>query len=216
VIATAAVPMLLLLAGPRPYLTSFSFVLGVVISYTLCGFLIVLGADVLLDQFAPVIERIMKNPNTLEILIQIASGIVLLAFGVKLADVRPRRQGRREVEPGVGPAGAFGFGALFTLSGIWGALPYFAALDRILRADVSDFNGILLVVFYNFMFVVPLVALIIIRMAMGSRADRIFQVLVDWLGRWGRRLGVAVLILLGGILVADGIGWLLGNNILPV
>jgi cytochrome c biogenesis protein CcdA len=215
-ISTAAIPMLLLLAGPRPYLTSFSFVFGVVLSYTLCGFLIVLGADVLLDRFAPAIERIMKNPNTLEILIQIAIGVVLLTFGVKLADVRPRRQSRREVKQGVGLAGAFGFGALFTISGIWGALPYFAALDRILRQDVSDLTGILLVVFYNLMFVLPLAALIVVRMVMGARADRFFQSLVDWFKRWGRRLGVAVLILLGGLLVADGIGWLLGNNILPV
>ena len=103
---------------------------------------------------------------------------------------------------------AFGFGAVFMLAGAWGAVPYFAAIDRILRADVSDTSGVMLLLYYNAIFVLPLIALVIARIVLGRRADAWFTRLGDFCSRWGRRVAVAVLILLGMLLVVDGIHWL--------
>ncbi len=215
-VPTAIVPMLLYMSGRRAVMVSTAFILGIFVAYAAFGVVIVLGVDAILDPLLPKLQRIMEDPNTLEIAIQIVLGIILLVFGLKLADIRPKRQARRQPAQGGGPVSAFGFGAVFMLAGAWGAVPYFAAIDRILRADVSDTSGVMLLLYYNAIFVLPLIALVIARIVLGSRADAWFTRLGDFFSHWGRRVAVAVLILLGMLLVVDGIHWLTQQSSLLV
>ena len=54
-----------------------------------------------------------------------------MVLSVKLADVRVRKGEQKKAPEEAGPGSAFTFGSVIVLSGIWGALPYFAAVDQI-------------------------------------------------------------------------------------
>jgi cytochrome c biogenesis protein CcdA len=102
------------------------------------------------------------------------------------------------------------------LVGMPGAFPYFAAVDQIVRADPSPTGAVLLLLYYNAVFLLPLAALPILRVTLGARADRFFGRLAPVVERWGHRMVVAVLVGIGVVGVADGVGWLLGHPLLPV
>ena len=51
------------------------------------------------------------------------------------------------------PSQAWVMGAGATIAGLWGALPYFAAIDQILKADVSQVETMLALAYYNVVFI---------------------------------------------------------------
>jgi len=100
--------------------------------------------------------------------------------------------------------------------GMPGALPYFAALDQILRADVSSSGAVLALLWYNAIFLLPLVLVPVLRLVLGARSQPFFDTVSRFSEVWGRRLIAAVLLLLGGLLVVDGMGWFLGRPLFPL
>jgi hypothetical protein len=107
-------------------------------------------------------------------------------------------------------------GAGATTAGLWGALPYFAAIDQIMKADVSYAAGIAALAYYNIVFVSLAAALLLIRAVAGSRADGLFNAVTRLFEIWGKRVLVALMIVLGSVMLADGVGWLFGHPVIPV
>jgi len=70
--------------------------------------------------------------------------------------------------------------------------------------------------YYNIVFVVPLVAIVALRLILGERSTGILNAAKRFFDRWGQRLVVTLLVMLGMILIVDGIGWLLGYPLIPV
>lgn len=97
-----------------------------------------------------------------------------------------------------------------------GAVPLVAAIDQILRADLSDAAAVWALSYYNLVFVLPLLALVFIRVALGDRSDRIFEAVNRFLSVWEARVVIFVLMLLGMALLADGIGWIVGRSFIPI
>jgi hypothetical protein len=95
-------------------------------------------------------------------------------------------------------------------------VPYFAAIDLILRAEVTLLQRMLALGFYNFVFVSPLVAIVALRLTLGERSTDFLNAIKRFFERWGQRLIVALLLVLGVVLVADGIGWSPGHPLIPV
>jgi hypothetical protein len=56
----------------------------------------------------------------------------------------------------------------------------------------------------------------LVRLLFPAQSEEVF----GWVGavseRWGHRVIVGALVLIGAVLVADGIGWFLGYPLLPV
>jgi hypothetical protein len=97
-----------------------------------------------------------------------------------------------------------------------GALPYFAAVDQILRADASTSGAVLALLWYNALFLLPLALVPLARLALGSRSQPFFDAVSRFFEVWGRRLIAAVLLVLGALLVVDGVGWFLGRPLFPL
>ena len=70
--------------------------------------------------------------------------------------------------------------------------------------------------FYNVIFVSSGVVLVLIRVFFGTRADSVFEAMNRLFAVWGKRLLIAAMVVLGLVMVADGVGWLLGRQLLPV
>ncbi len=82
------VPLILLMSGPRALVTSLAFLLGIFVSYVLSMVLVLLGLQSLLDVVTGFFQQLWNHPDTLDIWLGIAIGLVMMIFGARLADSR--------------------------------------------------------------------------------------------------------------------------------
>ena len=111
---------------------------------------------------------------------------------------------------------AFTAGVGLTVVGMPGAVPYLGAINLILRDELAVAQALVALVFYNLLFVVPLVAIIVLREVMGARSQSLLDRVRALVDIWGKRIVISLLAALGAVLVADGIGWFLGHPLIPV
>ena len=215
IVPLCVVPMAAILGGNRPILSSTAFLMGVFIVYLCCGLLLLLGFDALFQIVGAELSQRWKHPDTLDLILQVTLGSVMIAFAWKLAKSR-QTHGERGATGSMTPWQSFMLGSVLTVIGLPGAFPYFGAIDQILRVDPKPTVAALTLAYYNLMFILPLVCLIIIRVYLGNAGDLVFQRVAQFSDLWGRRLIVSVLFLVGIALLVDGIGWFLGYPILPV
>ncbi|MDG2306845.1 MAG: GAP family protein [Candidatus Binatia bacterium] len=208
-------PLVALLAGKRPYLGAASLLLGIFVVYFGFGILVLLGLGAVSDQLNGWVESLWRAPETSEIWLQIAIGLILLVFGYRMANARQSR-GERGATLVMSPLQGFTLGAGLTLVGLPGAVPFFAAADQILQADLSIAGGIGALLYYNAVFLFPLCMIPLIRFVFPTQSEAIFARIARFFDVWGRGLIIALLILLGAILTIDGVGWLLGTPLIPV
>jgi cytochrome c biogenesis protein CcdA len=208
------VPITTILAGRRALRGAIAFIAGVFVTYAGVGVLAVMGLDAVFTRLNAEFTRFWKNPDTLDFALQIAIGVVLLVIGQRMANAR--RSKERTAPPDVTPWQAFTFASGLVIVGLPGAIPYFAAVDQMLRADLPVFQTVLAVLFYNLVFVGPLIAIVLVKQLMGARADALLGAINRFMETWGRRVIMVALILLGLILVVDGVGWFLGRPLIPV
>ena len=209
----AAVPLATMLSGHRAIRVALSFFAGISVVYVGAGLLIVVGLGALFDTLSEWLQRFMHDPNTIEILAQIAIGVAMVAFGRRLAAKRST-QPERGSAPSFTAGAGFALGAGLMLIGLPGALPYFGAIDQILRADLAFAPSWFALLFYNAVFLVPLVALLMVRVLMPGRSEEIFKRVASLTERWGRRFAIVVLVVLGVLFAIDGVGWLFGRPLL--
>ena len=207
--------LVVLLAGPRPLLSSSALIFGIFVTYVATGLLILLGLQSVFDEISAYTLRLWKNPETEELIFQVVIGAVLLAFGVRIAIARKGRT-EQPVASDMTAAQAFLAGAGLTIVGLPGAVPYFAAIDLILRAEVTLLQRLLALGYYNIVFVTALAAIVALRLILGERSTGILDAVKRFFDIWGQRLIVALLVVLGVVLLADGIGWFLGHPLIPV
>ena len=218
--STSIVPLCLvfliaLLAGPRPLLASSLHLAGVFAVYFGCGLLLLFGLQAAFDEINAYAVRLWNDPNTEELILQIVLGLVACAFALRLA--KPRKtQPDRTAAAGMTPVQAFVAGAGLTIVGMPGAVPYFAAIDLILRADGTLPQQVSALFFYNLVFVAPLAAIVALRLSLGQRSVGVLNRVKGFFDRWGRRVMIAAFLVIGIVLVADGVGWFLGHPLLPI
>ncbi len=216
VVPFSVVVLAVLLSGPKPYLSSVSFLLGTALSYFAAGVLIAVGLGAVVAQAADALVHWFKNPSALDYVLSVIIGFGLVVLGYRWAMARRKRAADKPVQTGMDPLQAFTLGAGATIAGLWGALPYFAAIDQILKADTSTWEAVVALAFYNLVFISISAALVIIRACVGSRADPIFEAVDRFFQVWGKRVLIVLMVLLGLVMVADGVGWLLGHPLIPV
>ena len=137
IIPVAAVPMTLLLAGKNPITGTLAFIGGIVLTYFPFGLMLLFGLDSIFDTLS---ERFAawwnSEPDLGEIILEIIVGILLCISAFKLMRGKEAKQAPKGGS-GMSPFKAFSLGALINISGMWGALPYFAAVAQILKKDLS-------------------------------------------------------------------------------
>jgi len=212
------VPMTIALGGARPMWTATAFIAGIVAVYFPFGIALALGLSGAIEALNRVVRDFWYHPDTVDVWIGLAIGVVMVTLGWKVGARRADRTARKgkEAPPSLTPGAAFALGAGFTLAGAWGALPYFAAVDLILKADPGTLGAIAVLAWYNLVLVLPLIAFASLRPLLGARAGHVFQAVNDFLMRWGLRALVIGLVLLGALIIVDSVGWLLGHPLLPV
>lgn len=188
----------------RPVLLSSSMLLGHTAAYFTAGLVLSVAMEAIAERIA--------NPHTLDFVIELAIGAVLLwlAFGSR------KDSGKRpdEETPQFTPLSAFGFGAVINFIGIPFAVPYFAAIDQILKADFSTTQAVLMLLSYNLAYALPFAVVPILSVVMGERAKPILSRLNAWLDRASGFLMPLMLGVIGAALLADAVTYfIMGSSL---
>jgi cytochrome c biogenesis protein CcdA len=168
------VPALWLAAAPRGRGLA-SYTLGVFLVYLAGGLLLVFGPGPAL------ISSLHHVRGPLEHALQAAGGIVAVAFAAALWRARPREGEARRPRRSYTPASAFALGSGIMAIELPTAFMYFGAISAIIAERPAAIAKILLLVAYNAVFVMPVLALLAVHRLARDRVER-------WLDRAEVRL----------------------------
>ncbi len=183
--------------GRRPVATSGAMLLGHTIAYLLAG--------VVLTLFMEKIVAYLANPRTIDFVIELVLAVVLLwlAFASKGKETKKPD----EDQPRLTIAGALGFGAVVNFIGIPFAVPYFAAIDQILKANLSVAASFGMLLAYNLAYALPFLVVPVLVAIMGERARPLLARINATIDRVGGVLMPLMLGLVGLALLADSISY---------
>lgn len=211
----ALIPLAIILNGRYPISGSLSFIFGGFLVYFIFGVLILFGLDTLIDEYAvKFIDYMQSEPNSIELVIQIFIGFLMIYFSRQLSKKATPYNKTESYKSDITPAQAFTLSASINILGMWGALPYFAAMAQVLKADLETTSMIWVLIYYNFIFALPLLGFIILRVIMREKATDLLQKISCFFTHWGKKILIVSLYFLGFLLIADGIGWFIDYPIL--
>jgi len=183
-------------AGPqRPVLTSAAMLLGHTAAYFGAGIVIALGLER--------ITHYLANPSSIDYVIALIVGLLLLWVAFPTAK-KPETK-RPEDSGSMTPLPAFGLGAVINFIGIPFALPYFAAIDQILKANLATGDTLVLLDAYNLVYALPFLVVPILVATLGERSRPVLQRINGTLDRASAFLMPVLLGLAGLALVADAV-----------
>jgi cytochrome c biogenesis protein CcdA len=179
----------------RPVLTSSAMLLGHSAAYLGAGVVIALGMEK--------ITRYLANPSSVDYLIALIVGLLLLWVAFPQAKKPKARQ--PEESGSISPVSAFGLGAVINFIGIPFALPYFAAIDQILKANLPPAEVLVLLVGYNLAYALPFLVVPVLTAILGERSRPLLQRIRATLDRASTFLMPIMLGLVGLALIADAV-----------
>ncbi len=210
------VPLIRILAGPRRYATALGLLSGLFFSYVVMALAFLFGLSAFLAQANAWVGHRWHHPEPVDFAVEIVIGLVLLVFGWPLAAKRKKKSGGKELPAAATPGSAFSFGFLLTVVGFPGAVPYFAAAEQITRANLPVAGMVVAVLFYVLIFILPLTLLVILHRWLGQRLDGFMQACQGFFEGPGARMMKFGMLLLGLLMVADGVAYFLGSPLLPI
>lgn len=181
----------------RPVGNSSAILAGHTLAYLGAGIVIALGMEQLADRLA--------NPQRIDFVI---SGLV--GAGLLVVVLPTKKQGApsaKEPEWELTPVKCFGLGAIINFVGIPFALPYFAVVDQVLKADLSVTGSVTVLVIYNVLYAAPFVVVPAVIAVSGERAKPMLEKINGFIGKTSDMLMPWLFAALGAALIADSIAY---------
>lgn len=187
------------LGGRKPILFSSMVLMGWLIVYFGSGVLLAMGLESIVN--------FLNNPRPIDFYIESFVAILLLWFGVKLLILSKAPAAKKDFgdSNSLTAVGAFGIGATINLIGMPFAIPYFAALDQILKANMGWIESLSTLLLYNVLYILPFMLLIVIKMLFGENGEKILQTANSWMEKIGKVLLPGMMILLAVALIIDAV-----------
>jgi cytochrome c biogenesis protein CcdA len=182
----------------RPVFNPLAALTGHTVAYLTFGILLALAFDT--------ITKRLENPEPVDFVIGLVVGVLLLWVAWRSRG----SPGEKKPEPRVErltPAGAFGIGAVINIVGLPFALPYFAALDQILKADLNAVGATLVIIGYNLGYALPFLVIPVLAIALGERSRPVLARINHKVDRASAVLMPVMLGLVGIALVADAVAY---------
>lgn len=179
----------------KAVINSLALLLGHTVAYFSAGIAVALGLGQVTDFLA--------NPSAIDYLLGLIIGLLLLWLAWPRA-AEPEQK-KPEQTGALTPLSAFGTGAIVNFVGIPFALPYFAAVDQILKADLAIQEAVLLLVGYNLGYALPFLIVPLLVLMLGERSRPLLARINAALERGSAFLMPIILGLLGLALVADAL-----------
>jgi threonine/homoserine/homoserine lactone efflux protein len=194
------------IGSQRPFINASAVLFGWFSLYFIAGIIIALGLDAITDFIA--------NPRPIDFYIETVVGVFLVWLGIRcFADNDPRKKekdfGQAEE---LKTSSAFWTGASINLIGLPFAIPYFAAIDQILKSDLDWLPAVSALLIYNILYILPFSILIFIRYIKREQRDALFAKINEKMDKLGHILLPLLLLLLGGVLIADAVKYFITSE----
>lgn len=197
-------PALYLASGERARGRVLEFTIGVFLVYLVGGIAIALGPGGLILSLIP------HPHHRVAYAIELGAGVALLIAAGVLWRHRSRLAEREGPNIDAHGRSSWVMGATITAIELPTAFPYFAAIAAVVAADLDTPREILLLVIFNFCFVLPLLGIVATLTFAGDRAQQVLSGARQFLhDHWPVLLAV-VGILAGLFVAALGLSGLLG------
>lgn len=188
----------------RPVLNSTSLLLGHTTAYFLAGIVLAIGIEQL--------EYRIANPEPIDFVFELFIGLLVLWIAFKSRGSENKKP--EENKGGLTVVTAFFLGMIVNFVGIPFAIPYFAAISQILKADVTVAQSWYILLMYNACYALPFASVPIIRLITGVRSQKLFEKINYYLDKGSSFLMPIMLVLLGLAMLADVIKYYLTGEAL--
>jgi len=183
----------------RPVANSIAFLSGHTVAYFVAGIAFAIGLEQLTNR--------LQNPQPIDFFIELAIGVLFLWAALGARDGKASEP--REPEGDLTPAVCFGYGAIVNFIGVPFALPYVAAIDQILKADLPVESSLTVLAIYNLAYAAPFVAVPVLVAAIGDSARPVLEKINNVLTTLVDRLMPFLLLLLGILISTDALKFIL-------
>jgi len=191
------------LGSRHPFFHSTLILLSFFLSYFLTGIAVAVGIEYL--------EVLYRLPAGVDYAIEFLVALLLLYYARRLyiaQDAHPEEE--LPHEKGMKPSTFFWMGFQVNLVGLPFAVPYLAAIDQILKADLSPWMATVILLAYNLLYLLPFAALLCISAFFHKKSDRIFQTISRRFHDFSGTAVPLLFFLLALVLLEDCISWFLG------
>ena len=196
--------LIIAVGSSRPVANSSAFLAGHTVAYFGAGILIAIGLE-------RITER-LGNPQPVDFVVELALGLLCLWAALAARDGKASET--QEPAGELNPLWCFGYGMIVNFIGVPFALPYFAAIDQLLKADLSTEVSLGVLVAYNLAYALPFALVPIAVAFMGQGLQPVLQKINNLLIGLVDRAMPVLLLLLGIVLSADAIKFFLTGEAL--
>ncbi len=181
----------------KPFANSASLLAGHTFAYFMAG----IGVSFGVERISAILTNMMQNPSTLDFVLGALIGVCCLSWAIKATRQEPSSQEMPEWE--LTPLKCFGFGMVVNFIGVPFALPYFAAVDQILKADLTPNGSLTALAIYNIGYALPFAIVPGAVAVMGERSKPMLERLNNWMISAGTKAMPWLIGLLGIWLLID-------------
>jgi threonine/homoserine/homoserine lactone efflux protein len=185
------------LGSRRPIINALLILFGWFIVYFISGIILAVGLEA--------ITEFLQNPRPIDFYIETVVAFLLIWLGIRLVRSGDNKRQKKEFDDAatLKPGGAFLIGATINLIGLPFAIPYFAALDQILKADLEWIPSLVALFIYNLLYLLPFTLILLIRIMFRAQSDVIFPKLNQWMDKLSAVLMPLLVFLIAGALLVD-------------
>lgn len=173
------------------------FMSGIFSSYYAFGLVLGLGFDRFLHQ-------LWQQRHPLLTVLYIIIGVTIIIYGLLLKR-RPQASMRLQSTSVISAHSAFGLGTLATLLDLPTAFPYLGALSLIGSLSRNFGEAALLLLAYNVIVILPLMLLLVLRMALHKRSRATMKHVSDTILAWEQPVLSVSLIIIGTLFVLNAL-----------
>jgi cytochrome c biogenesis protein CcdA len=193
-----------LLSTPKPVMRSLAFILGDFTAAMIAGLIFTFGvAQIFASMFGWISDWLL--------ILQLILGIVSLWVGFNLRRLIPQPETKQPRS--LKPIHTFWFGLTMALIEAPTALPFLAAIERIIQANLPILETIAALTLYCVIFVLPLVILLAAYIVLRDRASGFIHASQSAIAIWFPRIFQIILILLGIVLILDSALHFIGRSL---
>jgi len=179
----------------RPVVTSSAMLLGHTAAYLTCGFVLAFTIEALSTRLA--------NPQNIDFVIEFVIACALLWLVLRTRKDKGKRPDEQTPDFTVGKA--FAFGAAVNLIGIPFAVPYFAAIDQLLKSGLDTGGMVTGLVIYNVAYALPFALIPILTSIMGDRSKPILARVNGYMEKASDVIMPLLLLAIGLALLVDSV-----------
>lgn len=194
-----------LLSTPKPIKRSLAFIVGDFLATLIAGLLITFG-------LTQVISQVFSHFTEVIYLFQLLLGITLVLLGCYFYKFFSKSKITNSLKS-LKAINAALLGGTIAFSEAPTALPYLAAIEKIVQENLSYSQIIVCLTIYNLVFVSPLIILLLLYLFFQQKSLGILDYIQRFVNRWIPKIMRLIAVIFGLLLVIDSIVhiWTLGK-----